>query len=166
MKSIEELLSLCQLPTDYSLDFVERAGSFAQSFTSCLPFPPYHRTSMDYCASTTLSYWFDAEFNGVAWADPKGAYRLDFLFSAKADLYTILSYSPDITRLPIHWIPDGKVMTIGPLENAIGCVASFMTEQGWEYIEADELRRPATGFLTALDGIQASLFDVMFSELA
>jgi hypothetical protein len=166
VKSTEELLSLCHRPSDYSLDFVERVRSVAEALTPCLPFPPYHRTSMDYTASTTLSYWFDAEFNGVAWADAKGAYRLDFLFSSKADLYTIMPYSSAKMTLPVTWVPDATVMTTGPLAEAIRCAAALLGELGWEYVEEGELRRPADAFLTEMDGVQASLFEVLFSELS
>jgi hypothetical protein len=152
-------------PVDYSVEFTARVGALGRELSTALAAKVEHDNDMNYNPGQKLQVWLRPD--GRATSDPATAsYRLTVVVSSRGPLWSLYGYRGFGPGAQV-WYPC-PVADIAALPGAAGVFHAVD-----ECMRAAELRRvpdavleqPAPGHLTQLDGLPATLRDVLFCEI-
>lgn len=167
------LANALQSPADYSSGFSEKVGRIRDELSEALEVRVGLDNDMNYRAGQRIFIRFNDRMTPVGPEDPSGVVELSVFVSSRGAYYAYLlrrlGKPPfDFTRMGLPQ-PKQVWSTIGHGEawprNAMTCVDSVMTRNSYACIEGVVLSEVLEGRFTKLDGKQASVFEILFSEV-
>jgi hypothetical protein len=139
---------------DFSTRFTAMVMALADDIRRSCSVAVVHETSMNYSAAQRLKW------EGT---DPDRRVRIDVLVSSRGPLFTRLVYSRGAAG---EWHRTRDAVLPPQAERLWACVSNLLSRHGLVFMPETDLEGPAPGFVTEMDGVPASLLDVLFTELA
>jgi hypothetical protein len=135
---------------DFSPPFTSRVAALTVAIRESCGTAVEHDSSMSYAASQSISW--DEEQGGRT-------FKFRIFLSARGPLYALTAYRMEKPR---EW----RREVDAPASTDFACIRSILDGQGLTFLAATDLEGLAPGFVTEMDGVPASLFEVLFSEVA
>ena len=163
MRKIPEvILSALGNDVDYSAGFTDCVERLRALLCDFLRVDMRHEKDMDYSPAQYICFTFHEKVHGS-----KYSFEVRYYISSKGKLFAvyILDKNMRVTRnggighpVKLNEVPD-------IVSSMISSGISFMKNTGYFEVENDWFFVPAPGCLTQLDGLQATIFEALFSEI-
>ncbi len=146
---------------DFSPAFADQTGRIACAISELAGVPAEHVTDMNYSACHRIRVAFDSAFTPVAISGDSVQWRVDFLLSSKARYYTRVLFE----KTANVWRSETFGRLLEPASKIVATISESLDGEGWQFVDCSELQVKAGGLLTEMDGIPATLFEALFTEL-
>ena len=143
---------------DCSEDFTNTVAGMRRKLELAMEAPVYHDSDMNYSASQKLSVFLDAQGKPVQREDPWATNEVVLLISSRAKLYTTLGLERLVGN---EW----RVRTCDTAPGLLSALHRLLQEEGYAHVQGTVLSEPAEGAVTEMDGVPATVFQVLFSEM-
>lgn len=172
----EKILQAIHTPADYSESFDNFVGEICQNLSSVFRVTLKQDTDMNYSSAQKIILWLDKEYTPVNIGDEKVQYKLIVFVSSKGQFFTFLcEYCKNVTskefkKLKLlhpgrYWFKF-KSDEIPPyIQSYMERIEVEMTLLNYTLLSGSILSEKVEGVVTDLDGILATLFEALFSEL-
>lgn len=147
-------------PVDYSLNFDRTIELLNKKIYANTGLALFHDKDMNYCASQKLILYLNNDCEYVS-NGGTGKFEIDFLISSKSNLFTIV-YMSRIQKNEWHQLDQAEFLA---KNKKIDAVKRYLIENGYEFVDRDDLNKIAEGHFTELDNKPATLFEALFSEM-
>jgi hypothetical protein len=138
-------------PVDYSPTFTARVAELAALVRQSTGLPVIHNASMDYSAAQKL----------VLVPQGSTTCQVRVHISSRGPLFAVVYYSSQRGS----WHQNAPSAATEECRKLVECATSVLRKRGLLEIPAADWSTPAPGKMTDMDGIPATVFDVLFSEL-
>ena len=154
-------------PIDYSKEFSARVGALGRELSTALGAKVRHDDDMNYNAGQKLEVYLGPD--GRATSDRAiASYQLAVVVSSRGPLWTLYGVRRRGSSAQVSWYPC-PVADIADLPGAAAvfqAVDDCMRAAELRRVPDDALKQPAPGHLTQLDGLPATVRDVLFYEIS
>ncbi len=147
-------------PVDYSLNFDRTIELLNKKIYANTGLALIHDKDMNYFASQKLIHYLNNDCEYVS-NGGTGKFEIDFLISSKSNLFTIV-YLSRIQKNEWHQLDQAEFLA---KNKKIDAVKRYLIENGYEFVDRDDLNKIAEGHFTELDNKPATLFEALFSEM-
>jgi hypothetical protein len=147
-------------PVDYSAEFSDRVAELGRALAETLGVPVRHEEDMNYNAGQALVVYLAADGSPTG-DEAAGASALRVWLSARGPLWTVLGARRGDGEREWHIEPDAGP----PAGNVLAGIGTRLAAAGLTRVPADILDQPVPGHETELDGMPATVRDVLFCEL-
>ena len=138
----------------------ERAMSLCDEFQALFGCP-LCREMGDY-GSVKLVLWLDAAFQPVANYSLDSVYMVKTILSSRDSLFTFVFLKG---RMKQVWYPMDPTALMSELLTYKSIISNFLERHNYLLLEGPVLDELAPGHVTELDGVPATIFQVLFAEI-
>jgi hypothetical protein len=159
------VLAALKRSADYSPVFTERVASIANSIANELGCACYHDRDMNYASAQKISLSLD-EQGKFCETSGSAKYQVDVLISSKDKFFTVVFlqrlYDGDLEEnvwRSSRSAPNSRIKDVGLL------LVELVQKRGYYLLEGEILDERVLGLNTEMDGVPATVFEGLFSEL-
>lgn len=147
-------------PADFTRKFTKEVDAIRAELQSQVSVPVSHHSEMNYANGQRLAFCLDDEGNPTA--QEQAAYEMQIHISSKARLFAIYN----LNRVGKNeWRPISEADLPHQSVNPIRLTEAMLKSMGYERVANAYLSKEVPGHFTELDGVPATVFEVLFSEL-
>jgi hypothetical protein len=170
----ERIREALQTPPDFSEAFDNFVDKICERLSSVFGVLLYHDNDMNYSAAHQIKLHLNREYVPINFKSADVIYELVTLISSKGPFFTFIclhrEYVTDFESLALpapgeYWLrlePD----KISPkIQAQMSLIIAEMELMNYTLLSGTLLDQVIEGFVTDMDGIPATLFQVLFSEL-
>lgn len=157
----QALTQALSTPADYSRNFDEVVEQLRAKLSQALKIDFFRDGHMDYSSSQKIELWLDTSCQPISERDA-ALYVIRIFISSRGRFFAVrcvTQYSPR------HWrtVPRGEYNE--SIQLHIQKIGRSLADEGYASLPEAVLSQRAEGHLTKLDNLQATVFNVLFSEL-
>lgn len=159
------IMSALSKPIDYSRRFTESVEKLKNSLSATLGLSIRHDKNMDYSPAQFISFLF--ENADKTSPNRKQSFEVRYYISSRAPLFA--TYILDLKRSLVlegelnHPIETSRLPT--PALDPVNIGREFLKMKGYVEVDYDLFRENAPDCLTQLDGLPATIFETLFTEI-
>jgi len=154
----EKIAAAMRQPPDYSVGFTEMMIGIRTKVGRALNSAVYLDSDMNYSSCQRLSVYIQPDGVLVEKDSESAAWRIDFLISSRGKFFTRVGLQRMSRK---EW----KVVRVTSDFTLVHRIGRVLEKEGFEPVPIDILEESADGFLTEMDGVPATVFQVLFSEM-
>jgi hypothetical protein len=154
----DSIQSALTAPPDHSCEFTNKIKALRDKVETAIGAPVYHEPEMNYSVSQRMYLYFDESGRQVEEDADSRVLRLDFLMSSRAPLYTSIT----LVRIDTNeWQLGSSITEVAQLS----AMHRILQQEGYEFVHGQILEELVSGAVTEMDGVPATVFEVLFTEL-
>jgi hypothetical protein len=172
MKSIPpDIMAALSKPIDYSNEFTQSVEMLKNSLSQDLNLQVKHDSGMDYSPAQFISFLIVNADDNLSrkrrLSRNKSSFEARYYISSRAPLFA--TYIIDSRR---SLVSEGEInhpieiFRLPPsVQNVVNFGREFLQKKGYVEVEYDLFRENAPDCLTQLDGLPATIFETLFTEI-
>src|SRR5690348_5945190 len=175
MTSDEQLRAATEALPDRSEAFTHRVGGICATLSRSLSLPLKHDPDMEYAAAQQIVLWLDSRFAAVE-SQTRARLQVSALISSKGPFFMTLFRRLDqvdseeascrgLPRTGNCWVRADRHLLPREVEKSGAELENSLQMLGYHRIPERELSKSVPGKLTQLDGLPATIEQVLFSEM-